>query len=129
MTCHSQVWSDSPLLEPVRESYRTDRSIEWVRVHDLPDFVYFNHSIHVRKGVGCVTCHGQVDDMALMRQEHTLQMEWCWNCHEHPAPNLRPREEVFNPNWQPSEDRMALAARLMEEYNVRSALDCTVCHR
>jgi hypothetical protein len=129
MTCHSQVWSDSAMLEPVRESYRTDRSIEWVRVHDLPDFVYFNHSIHISKGVGCVTCHGQVDQMSLTRQESTLTMEWCWNCHKHPAPNLRPREEVFNLNWQPPDDRMALAEKLMKEYNVRSALDCSTCHR
>jgi hypothetical protein len=131
MTCHSQIWSDSGMLEPVRESYRTDKSIEWVRVHDLPDFAYFNHSIHINKGVGCVTCHGPVDQMALMRQENTLQMEWCWNCHKHPGPNLRPREEVFNPNWQPAEgeDRVALAAKLMKDYNVRSALSCSTCHR
>jgi NAD-dependent SIR2 family protein deacetylase len=129
MTCHSQVWSDSAMLEPVRESFRSDRSIEWVRVHDLPDFVYFNHSIHVSKGVGCVTCHGQVDQMSLMRQQESLQMEWCWSCHEHPGPNLRPRQEVFNPNWQPPDDRLALAETLMKEYNVRSALDCSTCHR
>src|SRR5205085_7525161 len=81
MNCHSQIWVNSPMLEPVRESFRTDKSIEWIKVHDLPDFVYFNHSIHVNKGVGCVSCHGRVDYMNLTWQENSLQMEWCLNCH------------------------------------------------
>ena len=131
-TCHSQVWGDAPMLEPVRTSFRDDRSIEWTRVHDLPDFAYFNHSIHVAKGVGCVSCHGQVDEMPLMRQQNSLQMEWCLDCHRHPAPNIRPKEEVFNMNWQPPDDpaeRVSLAERLVAEYGVRSVTDCSACHR
>ena len=131
-TCHSQVWGDAPMLEPVRTSFRDDRSIEWTRVHDLPDFAYFNHSIHVAKGVGCVSCHGQVDEMPLMRQQNSLQMEWCLDCHRHPTPNIRPKEEVFNMNWQPPEDpaeRVSLAERLVAEYGVRSVTDCSACHR
>ena len=131
-TCHSQVWGDAPMLEPVRTSFRDDRSIEWTRVHDLPDFAYFNHSIHVAKGVGCVSCHGQVDEMPLMRQQNSLQMEWCLDCHRHPAENIRPKEEVFNMNWQPPDDpaeRVLLAQRLVAEYGVRSVTDCSACHR
>lgn len=132
MNCHSQVWNEAPMLEPVRASYQNDESIRWTRVHDLPDFVYFNHSIHVAKGVGCATCHGAVDEMPLMRQEASLQMEWCMDCHRHPEPNLRPREEVFNMSWEPPSDpaeRLALAARLAEENGVRGKTDCSVCHR
>ena len=99
MNCHSQIFSNSPFLEPVRESFRTDRSIEWTRVHDLPDFVYFNHSIHVNKGVGCTTCHGQVDRMPLMWQEQSLQMEWCLDCHRNPERYVRPREAVFSVDY------------------------------
>ncbi len=131
-TCHSQVWGDAPMLEPIRDSFRDDRSIEWTRVHDLPDFAYFNHSIHVAKGVGCVSCHGQVDEMPLIRQQNSLQMEWCLDCHRHPAENIRPKEEVFNMNWQPPEDpeeRVLLAQQLVAEYGVRSVTDCSACHR
>ncbi len=131
-TCHSQVWGDAPMLEPIRDSFRDDRSIEWTRVHDLPDFAYFNHSIHVAKGVGCVSCHGQVDEMPLIRQQNSLQMEWCLDCHRHPAENIRPKEEVFNMNWQPPEDpeeRVLLAQQLVAEYGVRRVTDCSACHR
>ncbi len=131
-TCHSQVWGDAPMLEPIRESFRDDRSIEWTRVHDLPDFAYFNHSIHVAKGVGCASCHGQVDEMPLMRQQKSLQMEWCLDCHRHPAENIRPKEEVFNMNWRPPDDpaeRVSLAQQLVAEYGVRSVTDCSACHR
>src|SRR5437016_14130724 len=96
MNCHSQIWVDSPMLEPVRASFRSDRSIEWIKVHDLPDFVYFNHSIHVRQGIGCASCHGRIDRMNLTWQDASLQMEWCLNCHRQPEQYVRPREEVFN---------------------------------
>jgi len=132
MTCHSQIWSEAPMLEPVRESYRTDESIEWVRVHDLPDYVYFNHSIHIAKGVGCQTCHGQVDEMPLMEKENTLQMDWCMECHWHPEANLRPKSEITSMTWEPPSDndeRMKLAHELAEEYNVRSKVSCSTCHR
>ena len=120
MTCHSQIWVDSPTLEPVRESYRTGRSIEWTRVHDLADFVYFNHSIHVKKGVGCVTCHGQVEQMPLMWKENSLQMEWCLECHREPERFVRPREEVFNTDWVPPVDQLTLGRELVEKYDIRA---------
>jgi len=132
MTCHSQIWAEAPMLEPVRESYRTDTSLEWVRVHDVPDYVYFNHSIHVAKGVGCATCHGQVDQMPLMKKAETLQMGWCMDCHWNPEVNLRPRSEITNMDWTPPADdqeRLALAAQLAEEYDVQSKVSCSVCHR
>jgi len=132
MNCHSQLFVDSPFLEPVRESFRSGEPIEWNRVHKLADFVYFNHSIHVAKGVGCATCHGPVDQMPLIRQYASLQMEWCLECHRQPEKFLRPREEVFNMSYQPPADQISLGLRLKREYNIRSALDltsCSTCHR
>ena len=99
MNCHSQIWTNAQLLEPVRESWRTGESIQWIRVHDLPDYVYFNHEIHVNKGIGCASCHGRVDEMPLMYEENSLQMEWCLNCHRNPAKNLRPTSEIYNMAW------------------------------
>lgn len=99
MNCHSQIWTNAQLLEPVRQSWQTGESIKWIRVHDLPDYVYFNHSIHVNKGLGCASCHGRVDEMPLMYQENTLQMEWCLNCHRNPVKNLRPTSEIYNMAW------------------------------
>ncbi len=130
MTCHSQIWVDSPMLAPVRESYRTNRSLEWTRVNDIADFAYFDHSIHVKKGIGCVTCHGQVDDMPLMWRAHSLYMEWCLECHRHPERYVRPREEVFNMHWQPpTGDQLALGRQLVKAYNIRSLTSCSTCHR
>ncbi len=129
MTCHSLVWTNAELLELVRDSYRTDDSIEWTRVHDLPDYAYFDHSIHVKKGVGCTTCHGQVDGMPLMWQENSLQMEWCLECHREPELFVRPREHVFDMDWQPAEEQAALGARLVEEYDIQSLTNCSTCHR
>ena len=131
MTCHSVVWTNAAMLEPVRESYRTDRSIEWLKVHDLPDFVYFDHSIHIKKGVGCASCHGDVTQMPLMMRKNTLNMEWCLSCHRAPEANLRPREEVFNPTWTPSHDRpqAELGAELAERYRVEKLTACGTCHR
>jgi len=99
MNCHSQIWTNAQLLEPVRESWATGKSINWIRVHDLPDYVYFNHEIHVNKGIGCSSCHGRVDQMPLMYEENTLQMEWCLNCHRDPGKNLRPTSEIYNMAW------------------------------
>ncbi len=132
MNCHSVVWADSPMLEPVRESFRTGQSIPWVRVHDLPDFVYFDHSIHINKGVGCVSCHGQVDEMPLTWRTQTLHMEWCLSCHRNPEKFLRPREHVFDMNWQveqSGQDQKTLGQKLMKEYKVQKLTNCTVCHR
>ena len=100
MNCHAQLWTSADMLHPVRFSYHSGESLRWTRVHDLPDYVYFNHSIHVAKGVGCYSCHGAVDQMPLMYQENTLQMEWCLNCHRQPEKFLRPKEQVFNMTYQ-----------------------------
>ena len=131
MNCHSQIWADSPTLEPVRASFRTDRSIAWIKVHDLPDFAYFNHSIHVQKGIGCVNCHGRVDRMNLTWQENSLQMEWCLNCHRQPEQYLRPREQVFSMDWKPPVDQLTLGRQLLKTYNIEVAhlTNCSTCHR
>jgi hypothetical protein len=106
INCHAQIWTNADLLEPVRQSWATGASIQWIRVHDLPDYVYFNHEIHVNKGIGCASCHGRVDEMPLMYQQNTLQMEWCLNCHRNPAVNLRPTSEIYNMAWAgPSGDK------------------------
>ena len=134
MTCHSQVWKDSPALEPVRASYRSDQSIAWTRVHDLPDFAYFNHSIHVNKGIGCESCHGRVDHMPLMWRENSLNMEWCLACHRHPEQFVRPRDKVFAMGFTPESadpptTQEELAARLIPEYHVKSFPNCSTCPR
>jgi hypothetical protein len=132
MNCHSQVWADSPMLEPVRASFRTGTSLRWTRVNDLPDFVYFNHSIHVAKGVGCETCHGRVDRMPLMSQHASLQMTWCLECHRQPDRYLRPRDAVFRMGYTPAGDQMAIGRRLVADYKVRPAVEltsCSICHR
>jgi len=100
INCHSQIWTNAPLLQPVRQSWATGASIPWIRIHDLPDYVYFNHSIHVNKGIGCASCHGRVDKMPLMYQENSLQMEWCLNCHRNPVENIRPTSEIYNMAWE-----------------------------
>src|SRR2546423_14186268 len=109
MNCHSQIWSDSPTLEPVRASFREDRSLEWTRVNNLPDFVYFDHSIHVRRGVSCTTCHGPVDQMPMTWRENTLFMEWCLQCHPHPERDLDVRGQHID--------------------SARKLTNCSVCHR
>jgi len=129
MNCHTQIWADSPILAPVRESFRTGKSLEWTRVNNLPGFVYFDHSIHVHKGVGCATCHGRVDQMPLMWREHTLYMEWCLECHRNPERFVRPREQVFSMDWQPPSDQIALGQKLVQQYRIESLTSCSVCHR
>ncbi len=129
MNCHSQIWASSPFLAPVRESWNSGTPLVWNRVYDLPDFAYFDHSIHVDKGFGCSTCHGQIDQMALTAKAETLQMEWCLDCHRNPAAYVRPREFVFSMDYQPPADQAALGRRLMQEYNIQIKTDCTVCHR
>ena len=132
MNCHSQIWTNAPILEPVRASYRENRPLEWTRVHDLPDFVYFNHSIHVAKGVGCATCHGRVDRMPLMYQENSLMMRWCLDCHRNPAQYIRPRDQVFNMAYERPSDDPGLGERLVKEYKIadaRQLTSCSTCHR
>ena len=114
INCHAQIWTNAELLEPVRHSWATGESVNWIKVHDLPDYVYFNHSIHVNKGIGCASCHGRVDQMPLMYQQNTLQMEWCLNCHRNPAVNLRPTSEIYNMAWAgPSTDKPVWCAETL----------------
>jgi hypothetical protein len=129
MNCHSQIFSSSPFLEPVRTSFATGKPLHWTRVHDLPDFVYFDHSIHVNKGVGCTTCHGPVDRMPLMYQANSLQMQWCLDCHRNPERYVRPREAVFRVDYQPPSDQVELGRRLVAEYKIQSLTSCSTCHR
>ena len=133
MSCHSQIWNDSPMLKRVRDSLANDQPLEWQRVHDLPDFVYFNHGIHVQKGVGCVSCHGRVDQMQLTYKAEPMTMAWCLDCHRNPENHLRPKEEVFNMEYALSKaDQLAKGLQLKAEYDIHSAYyltNCTVCHR
>jgi hypothetical protein len=149
INCHAQLWTKADMLEPVRYSYRTGESLKWTRVHDLPDFVYFNHSIHVAKGVGCQSCHGQVDQMPLMYEENTLQMEWCLNCHRQTEKFLRPKDQVFSMTYQqpsdehpvevdidgkktPFKTQAELGQALAKKYGLRTVQDitsCSTCHR
>lgn len=131
MTCHSQVWTDAEVLKPVRESWATGKPLRWNRVHDMPDFVFFNHGIHVQKGIGCSTCHGRVDEMPLVRQEHTLWMKWCIECHRDPAKQIRPKEQVFNMAYQAPRDQESLGKELVAKYHVHTEAlaDCSMCHR
>ena len=139
MTCHSVIWNNAPMLSKVRESWTANQPIEWQRVHNLPGYVYFNHSIHVNKGVGCYTCHGSVDQMPLMFQNATLQMAWCLDCHRQPDRYIRPREEVFNLHYDvehdpkhPGETQATLGPKLVAEYHVlpkQQMQDCSTCHR
>ena len=129
MNCHSQLFATEPILEPVRASFRNEEPLRWVRVHDLPDFVYFNHSIHVKKGVGCETCHGRVDEMPLMQQVNSLQMEWCVNCHRNPAQFVRPRSEITTMGYRPSVPQSVIGAQLVQEYGIQSLTSCSTCHR
>jgi hypothetical protein len=129
--CHKIVWNEAPMLEPVRASYRTGQPLEWNKVHDLPDFTYFNHSIHVAKGIGCATCHGPVQQMRLMRSAQPLQMRWCLECHRNPEKFIRPKEEVFNMTWK-AKDQETLGRELVEKYKVRHPAEitsCGTCHR
>jgi hypothetical protein len=132
MNCHSQLFADQSYLEPVRASFRDNKPIEWERVHDLPEYVYFNHSIHVAKGVGCSTCHGQIDNMPAVYQENTLQMEWCLACHREPEKFIRPKGEVFNMQWQDGDIDAKQRTQLKADYRIRSKemmTSCSVCHR
>jgi hypothetical protein len=140
MTCHSQIWTNAALLEPVRTSWRENRPIKWQRVHNLPEYVYFNHSIHVAKGVGCSSCHGAVDTMPLMYQVGSLEMQWCLDCHRNPEAKIRPRSEVYNLHYDPTKDKNlpvelrnqdALGKKLVADYHIHKEqlTNCSVCHR
>ena len=129
MNCHSQIWAQAPILEPIRASFREDRPVRWIRVHDLPDFVYFNHSIHVKKGMGCETCHGRIDEMPLTLQQNTLQMEWCVNCHRNPENYVRPRSEIYTMGYKPPVPQSMIGPQLVKEYGIRGNTSCSTCHR
>lgn len=132
MTCHSQLFANAPILEPLRRAYAGGAALQWNRVHDLPDFVYFDHSIHVAKGVGCTTCHGRIDHMPLTRRVASLYMQWCIDCHRAPERYLRPRDRVFDVDWQPPPDQLARGAELRRLYGLRTTrelTDCSTCHR
>jgi hypothetical protein len=130
MTCHSQIWTNAAMLAPVRESLASDRPLLWRRVNNLPDYVYFDHSIHIAKGVGCSNCHGDVARMALTVQAKPLTMGWCLSCHRSPGGNLRPRSEIFDTTFTPDNDVPA-AAKFLRAYHVRAEglTDCATCHR
>jgi hypothetical protein len=130
INCHSQIWNQSPYLEPVRASFRDDRPLNWIRVHDLPDFVYFNHSIHVSKGVGCETCHGRVDRMPLVFQAKSLQMEWCLDCHRDPSRYVRPLDQITTMGYvRPASVNGADLVRDYRIAGVTELTSCSVCHR
>jgi len=132
MTCHSRIWTSAEMLEPVRASYRTNQSLVWNRVNSVPDFVYFNHSIHVKKGVGCTTCHGPIGEMPLTWRGETLYMRWCLECHRAPEEFIRRREDVFKADYQPPANQLELGRQLVFEYNIRPVKeleDCYACHR
>ena len=132
MNCHTQLYADSPYLEPVRASFRTGQPIIWKEVYRVPDYVYFNHSIHVSKGVGCETCHGRVDEMPLVRRAASLEMQWCIDCHRNPVPNLRPQSAIFTMGWKAPANQQEAGQKLAAEYHIRTPRDltsCSTCHR
>jgi hypothetical protein len=132
MTCHSQIWQNSPILAPVRDSYKTQTPISWNRIYRLPDYVYFNHSIHVKKGIGCTSCHGQIDRMPITAKHQAFYMRQCIDCHRNPEKQIRPESEVFNLNWQPGPDQERQGALLVKSNHIprkQILTDCTTCHR
>ncbi|MBV9892806.1 MAG: cytochrome c3 family protein [Chloroflexi bacterium] len=129
MNCHSEIWAQSPVLEPVRASFASGQPIEWNRVTRLPGFVYFDHSIHVQNGVGCSTCHGRVDQMPLTYKTESMQMSFCLDCHQDPAKFVRPKDQVFNMAWQPPANQDELGRQLVAEYHIQSKISCDTCHR
>ena len=129
MNCHAIVGRDKATLEPVRQSAESGLPIRWVRVHKVPEYAYFDHSVHVRAGVGCSTCHGDVAQMEVVRQVEPLSMRWCLDCHRDPAPHLRPAEEITNTAWVPTADQRETGRELMEQRGVDARDDCSACHR
>ncbi len=129
MNCHSLILPESEKLRPIRDSFTSGQPVEWIRVHNLPDYVYFNHSAHVNKGVGCFTCHGNINEMEVVTQREPLSMSWCLDCHRDPGPNLRPMSEITNMLWTPPADLEALSAQLIAELNINPSEDCSICHR
>src|ERR1700758_1172015 len=127
MNCHSVLFNNVGYLEPVRESYRTEQSIEWVKVHRLADFVYFNHSIHINKGIGCSSCHGAINEMPLIFQASALNMQWCLDCHRNPKKNVRPRDQFFNMKWKAPANQEEVGKKLVADYKIRTVSELTSC--
>jgi len=128
INCHKQILATSEKLVPLQKSYETGIPIDWVRVHDLPDYVYFNHSAHVRRGIGCKSCHGRVDKMEVVYQQEPLSMGWCLDCHRNPEQHLRPLDQITNMDWQ-AEDQLALGTALRKSNDINPSTDCSTCHR
>ena len=131
MTCHSQILTDAPMLQPLHESWKSGIPLQWTRVYDLPDFVYFDHSVHVAKGVGCTTCHGAINEMPITYKAETLHMMWCLKCHKHPEKFLRPADQIFNVDWAPPSNQIDRGEELkvLNDVKVEQLTDCSICHR
>ncbi|RAP32014.1 cytochrome C [Candidatus Marinamargulisbacteria bacterium SCGC AG-414-C22] len=129
LNCHDHIKTDSPYIEQIREHYESGEPIEWVKVHMLPDYAYFNHSRHVNSGVSCVQCHGRVDQMDVVRQVEPLSMVWCLECHRNPEEFVWPKDKVTQLWWTPEEDQIEMGERLVEEYHLNPKVQCSVCHR
>lgn len=133
MNCHGIIWNEAPMLEPVRESWKTGESLEWNKVHDLPQFVYFDHSVHLNAGIGCSDCHGRVDEMPLVWKENTLYMTWCLECHRQPEKFVRPRDQVFNMAYEKPANQLEIGEELVRVHNINTSnnrlLECYNCHR
>lgn len=129
MNCHALVKRDSPLLEPLRRSRETGTPMQWVRVHKVPEYAYFDHGVHVRAGVGCASCHGDIASMEVVTQQEPLSMSWCLDCHRDPAPHLRPRDQITNMRWKPPRNQLELGRERLEERRLAPPEDCSSCHR
>jgi hypothetical protein len=130
MNCHSQVLANDPRLAPVRDSFKSGQPIPWVQIHRTPDFVFFNHAVHVNRGVGCVSCHGQVNQMVEVRHEKPLSMAFCLDCHRNPAPNLRPLDQVYNMHWtNDPAHQLEVGARFVQDWKINASQNCSACHR
>lgn len=129
MNCHAKVKADSPRLEKIRQSYATGQPVAWVQIHKLPDYVYFNHQVHLSAGVSCVSCHGRIDQMIEVKQEKPLNMAWCLECHRNPAPNIRPAELVTKLDWVPDRDPAEIGREIIAAKHINPPVNCSGCHR
>jgi cytochrome c3-like protein len=132
MTCHSQIWTGSDMLKPVRDSYDRNEPLQWVRLNRLPQYVYYNHSVHVTKGIGCSTCHGDVTTMQMTYRANAFEMQFCLNCHRNPEKYVRTQDQVWNMNWTPPPDQATLGPKLVAQNHIRGGerlVECSVCHR
>lgn len=130
MNCHSQVLATDARLEQVRESAKTGKPIAWVRIHRLPDYVFFNHAAHVNRGVGCISCHGNINQMVEVKHSQPMSMSFCLDCHRNPAPNLRPLDQIYNMNWNIDPKlQLSIGEKIMKDWNINASQNCSACHR